>query len=381
MVREVRSVLIVGAGSAGWLSALVLSTYCPFLKIRLVRPRGGSPIGVGESTQGDLLRTLRLANIDVDAFYRACHATMKCGIYYEDWNGVGTHYWHPFTDLAATGHYTAAHHYQQMILRDPDHYSHDGYYAAVHPSYEICVRNRQVAPDSAIALHVDALRLTEFLERALPAVEVIEVDRVEDVEIRTADGRVAEVVLAGQSHTADLYIDCTGFARALHSRVAAPAFEAYEANVNRAVAAQVPYIEPEQEVTPYTKAHAHAHGWTWSIPLQERMGTGYVYHADFCSPDEAETSFRRYWGEERMRDVPVAHIDFDRPTLRNPWESNVVSIGLAAGFVEPLEATGLTWTIMSAYVLCQSITPKYFDTDTSTRYNALMTGFIHDITD
>lgn len=381
MGQAVRSVLILGAGSAGWLSALVLSTYCPFIKVRLVRPRGGSPIGVGESTQGDLLRTLRMAGIDVNAFYQACTATMKCGIFYEDWNGVGTHYWHPFTGLAATGYYTAAHHYQQMILREPERFSHENYYAAVHPSFDVCVRQRRVYPNSAIALHVDALKLTEFLEGALPQVEVLEVDRVQDVEIHTIDGRVSQVVLEGRSHTADLYIDCTGFARALHSRVATAEFMEYEANVNRAVAAQVPYLEPEQEVMPYTKAHAHEHGWTWSIPLQERMGTGYVYHADFCTPDEAESNFRRYWGEKRMRDLAVTHIDFDRPTLRNPWVSNVVAVGLAAGFVEPLEATGLTWTIMSAYVLCQSLTPKYYDEDTSTRYNALMLGFIHDIVD
>jgi tryptophan halogenase len=155
----------------------------------------------------------------------------------------------------------------------------------------------------------------------------------------------------------------------------------YEANVNRAVAAQVPYIDGAKEAIPYTQAHAHEHGWTWSIPLQTRMGTGYVYHADFCSPDQAEKNFRAYWGEDRMHDIEVAHIDFDKPTLRNPWEKNVVAIGLSAGFVEPLEATGLTWTIMSAYVLCQSISARYFDEDTSIKYNALMRAFVCDVVD
>src|SRR5690606_11868387 len=192
--------------------------------------------------------------------------------------------------------------------------------------------------------------------------------------VRSADGRISEIVLDGRSVSADLYIDCTGFSRALFKHVATPEILRYEPNVNRAVAAQVPYLDPSAEVTPYTKAHAHEFGWTWSIPLQTRMGSGYVYHADFCSPDEAERNFRAYWGEERMRDVEVAHIDFDRPTLRNPWEKNVVAVGLAAGFVEPLEATGLNWTITSAYVLCQSITPRYYDQDTSARYNALMRG-------
>src|SRR5690606_5202392 len=112
-MQLVRSVVIVGGGSAGWLAALVLSTYCPFLKIKLVRPRKNVPIGVGESTQADFLRVLGAAGIDLQDFYKTCDATMKCGIYYENWNVVGDHYWHPFSSLALTGSYTAAHHYQQ----------------------------------------------------------------------------------------------------------------------------------------------------------------------------------------------------------------------------------------------------------------------------
>jgi 2-polyprenyl-6-methoxyphenol hydroxylase-like FAD-dependent oxidoreductase len=377
MVQPVSSVTIVGAGSAGWLSALVLNTYCPFLKVRLIRPRAGTPIGVGESTQGDLLRTLTAARIDLQAFYKACNATMKCGIYYEDWNSVGSHYWHPFTGMANTGFYTAAHHYQQMMLRHPERYSAADYYPRVHPSYDICVKQKQVAPESAIAFHIDAYKLTTFLESVLPGVEVLEAD---NVDIRSADGRISEILIDGRSVSADLYIDCTGFSRAVFNKVATPDIMPYEANVNRAVAAQLPYLDAAAEVAPYTKAHAHEHGWTWSIPLQTRMGTGYVYHADFCSPEEAERNFRAYWGEQ-MRDINVAHIDFDKPTLRNPWAKNVVSIGLSAGFVEPLEATGLTWTITSAYVLCQSLSPRYYDEETSTRYNALMRGFIYDVMD
>jgi tryptophan halogenase len=265
-----------------------------------------------------------------------------------------------------------------MIVRDPARFRHRDYYAAVHPSYDICVRNKQVAAESAIAFHVDAFKLTGFLEKVLPRVEVLEAD---NVEVKSADGEITGIVLDGQSVSADLYIDCTGFSRAVFSQVATPDVLPYEANVNRAVAAQLPYVDAAQEVTPYTKAHAHQHGWTWSIPLSSRMGTGYVYHGDFCSPEDAEKNFRAYWGEERMRDINVAHIDFDRPTLRNPWVKNVVAIGLSAGFVEPLEATGLTWTIMSAYVLCQHITARYFDEDISVRYNALMLGFIYDVID
>lgn len=378
-MKPLDSVAIVGAGSAGWLAALVLCTYCPFLKISLVRPRKLPVIGVGESTQADLLRVLQASGIDVQALYKACDATMKCGIYYEDWNALGEHYWHPFSNLISTGSYTAAHHYQQMILADPEHYAHDRYYAAVHTSHETCVKNRQVAPESAVAFHLDATKITHFLERALTNVEVLESDQV---DVRTTDGRISSIVLDGKEVSADLYVDCTGFARALLSRVATPDVLPYEANVNRVVAAQIPYVDEKRaEVAPYTRAHAHEHGWTWSIPLQTRIGSGYVYHGDFCSADQAEANFRAYWGEDRLRDISVRHIAFDSITLRNPWAENVVAIGLSAGFVEPLEATGLSWIIASADLLAQTLRARYFDADVSSKYNYNMLGYVYDVFD
>ncbi len=379
MFQSVNSVVIVGGGSAGWLTALVLSAYCPFLKVRLVRPHANNPIGVGESTQPDLPMRLLAAGIDLGDFCVACDATMKCGIFYRDWNAVGAHYWHPFTAMADSGPYTAAHHYQQLILEDPQRHSHADYYARVHTSYETCVKRNLIAPEAATALHVDAAKLARYLERHLTSVEVLESDRIEAL---TADGRIAGLGLDdGKRVAADLYVDCTGFARAVLGEIARPASLAYEANVNRAVAANVPYVEPASENHPYTRADAHEHGWTWSIPLRSRIGSGYVYHDDFCSAEQAERNFRAYWGEDRMRDVEVKHIAFDRDTLREPWVENVVSIGLSAGFVEPLEATGLNWTISAADLLSRFLCLRYFDRDATAKYNALMLGYIHDVQD
>lgn len=386
MGQIVDSVTVVGGGSAGWLTALALNTYCPFLKIRLIRPRKGVAIGVGESTQSDFVQLLHAARIDLRDFYDACDTTMKCGIYYTDWNEIGKHYWHPFADLnpgpeygpanlSAT--YTAAHHYQQMILRHRG--NHTQYYKSVHTSYKTCVKNKQVAPESAVAFHVDAHRITGYLERYLTEVEVLEAD---DIDVNVEDGRVSGLILDGsKSVRADLYVDCTGFARAVYERVATPDILPYDANVDRAVAAQVPYLDVDKEITPYTHAHAHDYGWTWVIPLRSRIGSGYVYHSDFCSAAAAEQNFRAYWGEERMRDVEVKHIAFDSASLRNPWVGNVVAVGLSAGFIEPLEATGLNWTLTSGQELCQSLLTRYYDEDTSSKYNFNLLGYIYDVQD
>jgi tryptophan halogenase len=379
MFQRVDSVVIVGAGSAGWLAALVLSTYCPFLRIRLVHPRANNPIGVGESTQPDFPARLQAGGVDFEDFFRACDATMKCGIFYRNWNVVGDHYWHPFSNLADSGPYTVAHHYQQLIRENPRAYTHEGYYAAVHTSYDTCVKRSLVAPEAALAFHVDAGQLGAYLRRHLQTVEVIESDRI-DVQVK--DGKVAGLTLDdGKVLAGDLYVDCTGFARAVFSKIAAPRRLPYEANVNRAVAASVPYVDKAPEAHPYTRADAHEHGWTWSIPLQSRIGSGYVYHGDFCTRDQAEQSFRQYWGEERLRNVEVKHIAFDSDTLREPWVANVVCVGLSAGFVEPLEATGLNWMIGAADLLSVSLGAQYFDEHTIERYNSMMVGYIHDVHD
>ncbi len=379
MLQPVRSVVIVGAGSAGWLTALVLSAYCPYLQIRVVRPRAGVAVGVGESTQPDLPVRVQAAGIDLPDFCMATDATIKCGIYYRDWNVVGDHYWHPFSAMADSGPYTAAHHYQQLILENPQGHTHAEYYARVHTSYDTCVKRNLIAPEAALALHVDALKLGRYLEQKLPRVEVVESDRIEPV---AADGQVSSIGLDdGKAISADLYVDCTGFSRAVLSAIACPAVLPYEANVNRAVAGNVPYKDPASEMHPYTRAHAHEHGWTWSIPLRSRIGSGYVYHSDFCTAEQAERNFRAYWGDERMRDVPVRHIAFDSNTVREPWVGNVVAIGLSAGFVEPLEATGLNWTISCADLLSQFLGARYFDADSRIKYNAMMLGYIHDVQD
>jgi tryptophan halogenase len=379
MFQSVNSVVIVGGGSAGWLSALVLSTYCPFLKIRLVRPRDNKPIGVGESTQPDLPQRLLAAGVDLGDFYQACDASMKCGIFYRDWNVIGDHYWHPFSSMSASGSYTAAHHYQQLILESPKAHDHSHYYEKVHTSYDTCVRRNLVAPEAAKALHIDAAKAAQFLERHLTAVEAVEADRIEPL---AAGGRISGIGIDdGRVITADLYVDCTGFARAILSKIATPKLLPYEANVNRAVAANISYTDHESELFPYTRAHAHEHGWTWSIPLQSRISSGYVYHGDFCSREQAENAFRGYWGEHRMRAVEVRHISFERDTLHASWAGNVVAIGLSAGFVEPLEATGLNWIISSADLLGRCLATRYVDEDVAAKYNSLMLGYIHDVQD
>jgi len=140
-------------------------------------------------------------------------------------------------------------------------------------------------------------------------------------------------------------------------------------------------LDKEKEMVSYTKAHAQKHGWIWTIPLASRIGSGYVYAPASCPPDEAEKNFREYWGVERMKDMELRHIKFPSTSLRTPWQKNVVAIGLSSGFVEPLEATGISWLVNSATMLSKLIAVGYYDQEQINIYNSSITNYVQDVQD
>lgn len=381
--NKVDSVTILGGGTAGWITALSLYVQCPQLAISLIQPKSFKTIGVGESTQPDLIVLLKQAQIDITEFMIECDATVKCGIYYEDWYEVGSHFWHPFSDMGMQkSNYTLAHHYQQMILREPEKYTHEDYYDAVHPSYDVCVRHKKVDNKSGAALHVDADKVHRFLRKKLTSITVFEPDTIEVVSEDSEEIRF--IVCDGQKIGADLFIDCTGFNRVLMqhlNNVDDSCKEFYHENVESAIFARIPYQDKETEMLPYTKAHAQKHGWIWTIPLFSRIGSGYVYTKNACTQEEAEKEFREYWGVERMKDVPLTHIEFKSDSLKCPWKNNVVAIGLSSGFVEPLEATGINWIVTAANNLSCLLARKYYDQNVISLYNSGMHNYVADVQD
>jgi tryptophan halogenase len=382
-IYNVDSVTILGGGTAGWLTALALTARCPRIEITLIQPPEFPPIGVGESTQPDLIELLIRANIPIEEFVYECDATPKCGIYYEDWHEKGTHFWHPFANIGeGKSTYSIAHHYQVMINKHPDKYTHQDYYDAVHQSYDICVKNKKIDRKLPFAFHVDADKLHKFLRKKLTNVEVIEAKKIEVVS--EDNEKILYINCDDVNIVSDLYIDCTGFNRVLMkelNNVDENAKEYYHENVDSAIFARVPYQDKEKEIVPYTKAHAQEHGWIWTIPLASRIGTGYVYTANTCKPEDAEQQFREYWGIERMKDIEVRHLKFNSDSLKQPWKGNVVAIGLSSGFVEPLEATGINWIITASNYLASLLCRRYYDRNIIESYNSGMQNYITDVQD
>ena len=378
-MKQLKSICIFGSGSAGWITALALSNVYSDLQISLINPKKYSNVGVGESTQPDLVQLLLGAGIDLQDFIVKTDATLKHGIYYKNWRLPNTEYWHPFTDLSNSGEYTRSHHYQKLIQEIPQVFTHDKYYKMVHPSYTLCVENNLCSSDMPFALHVDADKMANYLREYLTKeINVIDADII---DIRSNGLEIESIICDDVTYTADLYIDASGFSQSLISLVSNCETDEYEGNVNSALFARIPYSEiGRQNRFPYTRAEAFSEGWIWTIPLANRVGTGCVYNNQYISEDAAKKHFIEYWNGN-IKKEDIRSVNFSSGSLIRPWVGNVVSIGLSAGFIEPLEATGISWFVISADTLTKLLKSRYYDHYIAERFNSMIRSYIEDVQD
>ncbi|MEP6484958.1 MAG: tryptophan halogenase family protein [Rudaea sp.] len=382
-----RNILIVGGGTAGWLTACYLAKTLhaaspQSIQITLVESADIGILGVGEGTFPSLRGTLAAIGMDEARFLRGATATFKQGIRFVDWvrphGSLGAdHYFHPFSlpsqhddspellpywllgAAPGTGFAESVTLQKRVVdaARAPKRRTDRAYQARLNYAY-----------------HFDAVKFAALLAehgRELGVHHVI--DTVEDVELDES-GAIARVLTrqAG-ALSADLYVDCTGFRAALIGKALASPFKSAKdiLFVDRALAMQVPYSRPDSTIASATISTAHEAGWTWDIGLQQRRGIGYVYSTRHTSDARAEQVLREYIGpaadalEPRMLKFEAGH----RPVS---WRKNCVAVGLAAGFVEPLEATGIGLIEMAAYLIAHLL-PSDGEMDRTARlFNELM---------
>lgn len=345
-------VLVVGGGSAGWITAAYLDAVLNGVGTRksvlvgLIESEKIGRIGVGEATIPTIKRTLERIQIPESVFMDAADATFKQAIRFDNWlHADGHSYYHPFDRLTAT---RFDHHGFRWLASDRS----IPYAETVTPQVKLCEEglapkrpgDQDYAGNIAYAYHMDAEKFAEALRDLAVARGVHHViDDVQEVE-QAENGDIAAVKTEGGKRIeADLFVDCTGFARVLIGKTLGAEFESYKDWLlcDGAVAMRVPYDKkPQENVRPYTTATALSSGWVWDIGLSDRRGTGYVFSSDFLSDDEAEAELRAHEGPH-CADLPARVLKFNSGRIKTPWVGNCVAIGLAAGFLEPLESTGL----------------------------------------
>src|SRR6202163_1097193 len=350
----VRSVVIVGGGTAGWMSALILarSLIARGVQITLLESPTVASIGVGEGSTPWLRGFFDSLGIEEAEWMPECHATYKCGITFDGWSTKPgfERYFHPFASMLDNLTMTQFVHNAEARVKGANVHAHpDRIFIAAR------LAARRLAPKPAEnfpfdvwhGYHFDAALLGQFLQRK--AVERGVRYRICHVTHATLDahGAIASVgTRDGETIRADLYVDCTGFAGLLIDQALKTPFVSFAENLfnDSAIALASPIGE---SIASETVSTALRHGWAWKIPLTSRYGNGYVYSSQFCSADDAEFELRAHLGQLES-DTPARHLKMKIGRVTQHWNKNCLAIGLSQGFIEPLEATALLFIQQTA---------------------------------
>jgi tryptophan halogenase len=348
----VRKVVIAGGGTAGWVAAAALSRQLgSLLDITLVESEEIGTVGVGESTVPPMRTFHKLLRIDEQEFMRATAATFKLGILFENWAQIGDRYIHPFGRHGKDTWLGEFHHFW-LRSRELGSTAELGEYCLEW----LAAKNGRFAtsPRSEInfAYHIDAALYAKFLRGMSERHGVKRVEgKIRSVQVNGESGFIESLTLhSGEVLPGDLFIDCTGFRGLLIEQTLHTGFEdwGHWLPCDTAVAVQTETIEPPM---PYTSAIAHQAGWRWKIPLQHRVGNGIVFCSRYLSEDEAKEKLLRDAGGKPVRQPWLLKIRTGR--RRKAWNKNCVALGLASGFVEPLESTSIHMIMMGATRLMQ----------------------------
>jgi len=346
-------VVIAGGGTAGWVAAAALVRHLgPLIDITLVESDAIGTVGVGESTIPTARSFHALLGINERVFMRETNATFKLGISFENWLREGDHYFHPFGTVG-----------RSMPLVDFQHFwlsarerGFGGAYTDYSLETQAALAGKFATGDPAalsFAYHLDATAYAAFLRGLAEPAGVRRVEgKISQVERDGENGNIAALLLeSGTRIEGDFFLDCTGFRALLIEDTLKTGFDDWGEWLPTDSAFAVQSETPEPPV-PYTRAIAHGAGWRWRIPLQHRMGNGFVFSSAHLSDDEARAQLLAAVPGKPLFDPRL--IRYRTGARKRAWNHNCVALGLASGFIEPLESTSIHLVMIAVTRLLQN---------------------------
>lgn len=373
--NPIRSVLVVGGGSAGWMAAASLANALrDGVTVELIESEEIGTVGVGEATIPALKNFNRRLGLKEPEFVRATGGSFKLGIEFVNWGRQGHRYFHPFGPVGKDFDLMPIEQYWFKLLLEGTAPPLDdlsmAWAAASRGRFGIRRGGDQTRPGFDYAFHFDAGLYAAHLRRYSEAHGVVRHEgKIVDVKQDAKTGRVKSVKLAdGRELKADLFIDCSGFRALLIEGAMKSKLEDWSHWLPCDRALAVPTERSAEGITPFTRSTAHEAGWQWRIPLQHRTGNGHVFVSALMD-------------EERAAEILLDHVDTVplgtprllkfKAGLRAPWVGNVVAVGLAAGFLEPLESTSIHLVQSSMTRLLLHFPTRDFDPRITEEFNRL----------
>jgi len=363
-----KNIVVLGGGSAGWLTALYAKNVLPDANITVIESEEIGILGAGEGTTPHFIALMDFLQIPLSDLIKETNATVKNGIKFTNWTGDGSFYYHAFqtkNNLGPEGilvHEKSLSSYSAFISNciDSDSLNDMDFVAKVSEMNKVLF-NQNALNNSMIqnpiynynqlsnfAAHFDASKLAILLKdigiyRGINLLEGV-VDEIKQND----NGDIVNISLKNKKHTdVDFLFDCSGFNRVVIGKKLNSKWHSHEEKLP--VDSAVPFFIPQDESVPaYTESIAMKYGWMWKIPLQNRYGCGYVFDSSLITEEEATKEIEKYLGfEPQYPRKNKGGFKFKAGYYETPWTNNCIAIGLSAGFIEPLEATSIWVSIMA----------------------------------
>ncbi|MCC5661235.1 tryptophan 7-halogenase [Nostoc sp. XA010] len=389
--NKIQNIIIVGGGTTGWMAASYLTkTLQGSVNITLIESDRIPTVGVGEATvpsiRTDFFDFLGLSESE---WMPECTATFKIGIKYVNWAyppsvTKNNTFFHIFGEAKECDGVPLTHYWLKKRLNGYERpMAHSCY-----PSQGLCEQYKSPKfldgrASVDYAYHFDAGLVAQYLTKWATKQGVVRVvDQVVDVALDDTGAISSLKTEKGNTYTADLYLDCSGFRGLLINEALKEPFLPYSDNLlcDSAVATALSTDDNDNNFRPYTTATALSSGWVWEIPQYGRLGTGYVYSQNFISPEQAEQEFRAFHGI-KDKDVPIKHLKMRVGRTKRAWVKNCVSLGLSSGFIEPLESTGIYFIYAALKQLTRYFPDKSMNPALSNKFNERIAYMIDDVRD